>query len=207
MSRDEARFWDRISKGYDRNDKADETYLKMLDIMRGYLNKDDTLMDLGCATGSISIDLSGSVRKVVGIDISPEMVRLAKEKAKTHRVENVYFARSTIFDERYEPGTYDSVMAFNVLHLLDDPGNAIKRINDLLKENGIFISNTVCLGEKGRLIGGLMTIVSKIGLMPKVNKFSVSELKEMIERNGFKIIESMTFEDRHHPFIIAKKMG
>jgi len=206
MVKDDAKFWDRVSRTYDKNDKADETYLKMLEVMKRYLKETDTLLDFGCATGSISIDLSDSVRKVIGIDISPEMIKLAKEKAERLQVENVYFARSTIFDMRHKEETYDAVMAFNILHLLDDPDLAIKRINSLLREGGIFISNTACLSDKGRLIGGMMTLVSKIGLIPDVRKFRVSELKEMIERNGFKILESLTFEDRHHPFIIARKL-
>ena len=53
--KNEAKFWDRASKNYDKGDKVDETYLKMLEIMKKYLHDTDTLMDFGCATGSISI--------------------------------------------------------------------------------------------------------------------------------------------------------
>jgi len=206
MTKDEAKFWDRASKNYDKGDSVDETYLKMLEIMRKYLKNSDTLMDFGCATGSISIDLSENVRKVIGIDISSEMIKLAKEKAIEHKAENVYFARSTIFDERHHEGSFDAIMAFNILHLLDDPDMAIKRINELLKEGGVFISNTVCLKDKGSMISTMMSIISKMPFLPNVKNFTVAELNGIMEKNGFKIMESMTFEDEHHPFIIAKKM-
>ena len=94
--KNEAKFWDRISKNYDKGDKADETYLKMLEIMKKYLNEDHTIMDFGSATGSISIDISHSVKKVIGIDISSKMIEIAKKKAIEHQAENVYFAKSTI---------------------------------------------------------------------------------------------------------------
>ena len=205
--KDGSKFWDRASKNYDKGDKIDETYLKMLEIMKKYLKETDTLMDFGCATGSISIDLSKNVNKVIGIDISSEMIKLAKEKAIEHNADNVYFAKSTIFDERHKDGTYDAIMAFNILHLLDDPNMAIQRINELLKDGGIFISNTACLADKGRYISGMMTLITKLPFLPNVNNFRVSELMVMIEKNGFEILESMTFEDEHHPFIIARKNG
>jgi len=204
--KDGSKFWDRASKNYDKSDKIDETYLKMLEVMRKYLNDTDTLMDLGCATGSISIDLSDSVRKVIGIDISSEMIRMAKEKAIEHKTENVYFAKSTIFDERHKVDSYNAIMAFNILHLLDDTDLAIKRISELLKDGGVFISNTACIGDKGRLVGGMMSIITKMPFLPNVRNLRTSELNGMIRKNGFKIIEQMTFEDEDHPFIIAKKM-
>jgi ubiquinone/menaquinone biosynthesis C-methylase UbiE len=205
--KNEAKFWDRASKNYDKGDKIDNTYLKMLEIMKKYLHDTDTLMDFGCATGSISIDLSGSVRKVIGIDISSEMIKLAKEKAVEHKADNVYFTKSTIFDERHKRVSFDAIMAFNILHLLDDPDKAIKRINDLMKDGGVFISNTACLADKGRLVSGMMTLLTKMPFLPNVKNFKVSELKNIIEKNGFEILESMTFEDDHHPFIIARKNG
>jgi ubiquinone/menaquinone biosynthesis C-methylase UbiE len=203
--KNEEKFWDRISKNYDKGDEVDETYVKMLDILKKYLNETDTLMDLGCATGSISIDISDSVRKVIGIDISSEMIRLAKEKAIEHKAENVYFAKSTIFDSRHKEGSFDALMAFNILHLLDDTDKAIGRINSLLKPGGIFISSTGCLGDKGKFVGGMISLIGKIGIMPKAKKFKVSQLKEMITKGGFEIIEHVTFDDPYHPFLIAKK--
>lgn len=206
MSKNE-KFWDRISKNYDKNDKIDETYLKMLEITKKYLDKDYTLMDFGCATGSISVDISDSVKKVIGIDISSRMIEMAKEKAKEHQVENIYFAKSTIFDQRHREGSFDAIMAFNILHLLDDTDNAIKRIYELLKPEGVFISSTVCLGEKGRFVGGMMSLVSKIGFLPNVRKFRASELIDTIVQNGFEIVENIDISDPSHPFVVAKKIA
>lgn len=206
MSKDEAKFWDRISKNYDKNDKADETYLKMLEITKKYLHQDDTLMDFGCATGSITIDISDSVRKVIGIDISSDMIKIAKEKAIDHKVKNVYFLKSTIFDDRHKEGSFDVIMAFNIFHLLDDTDDVIHRINDLLKPGGVFISSTACLGERGRFVGGMMSIVSKIGFLPNVKKFKVSELKDRMEKGRFEIVEHVVLSDPSHPFMVAKKL-
>ena len=36
--KNEEKFWDRLSTNYDNNDKSDETYLKMLEIMKKHLN-------------------------------------------------------------------------------------------------------------------------------------------------------------------------
>jgi ubiquinone/menaquinone biosynthesis C-methylase UbiE len=205
IMKNEEKFWDRISKNYDKGDKVDETYLKMLEIMKKYLKKDDMVMDFGCATGSISIDISSSVRKVIGIDISSEMIRIAKEKAIEHKAENVYFAKSTIFDRRHKENSFNAIMAFNILHLLDDTEEGIKRINKLLKPGGIFISSTACLGDKGKFVGGMISLVGKLGFFPNVKKFTASGLRKYMIEGGFDIGEDVILSEPSHPFIVARK--
>ena len=75
-----------------------------------------------------------SRRLIAQAVVQMEEIKIAKEKAVEHKTENVYFAKSIIFDERHKKGSFDAIMAFNILHLLDNPDKAIKRINDLLKD-------------------------------------------------------------------------
>ena len=199
------KFWDRISKSYDKNDDVDPTYLKMLDVTRKYLKNDSIVMDLGCATGSISIDISDDAEEVLGIDISSKMVEIAKRKAVEFKKRNVKFEQATIFDERLEMSSFDTIMAFNILHLLDDTKSAIVRIDQLLKPGGIFISSTVCLGDKGLFVSGLLTMIGKLGFIPDPKIFKRSELKDMMVQGGFKILETVDMGDPSHPFIVARK--
>lgn len=64
-----------------------------------YLNANDIVLDLGCATGTKAIELSGKVKSVVGIDISAKMVELAQKKVIERNLKNVEFIKTTIFDE------------------------------------------------------------------------------------------------------------
>ena len=77
------------------------------------------------------------------------MIDIAKGKANDQKVENADFVRATPFDDVVEEESCDAVLAFNFLHLLEDTPAGIRRIRDLLKPDGVFISKTVCLSGKG----------------------------------------------------------
>jgi hypothetical protein len=71
----------------------------------------------------------------------------------------------TIFDQRYETGSYDMILAFSILHLGEGTPEVIRRIYELLEPGGIFISAAACLGVKRGFVGILRFILSKIGLV------------------------------------------
>jgi 2-polyprenyl-3-methyl-5-hydroxy-6-metoxy-1,4-benzoquinol methylase len=61
---------------------------------------------------------------------------------------NVDFAQTNLFDERYTKESFDVILAFNILHFLEDHRQALQRITELLKPGGLCISLTPCLREK-----------------------------------------------------------
>ena len=67
------------------------------------------------------------------------MIEAARAKAVERKIENIDFAQATLFDERFERGFFDVVLAFNILHLLKHNQQAIGRITELLKPGGLFI--------------------------------------------------------------------
>ena len=76
------------------------------------------------------------------------MIETAKGKADASKVENVSFVKADIFDERYREGSFDVILAFNMLHTVPNPRDAVKRVHELLKPEGLFISVTPCLRGK-----------------------------------------------------------
>jgi 2-polyprenyl-3-methyl-5-hydroxy-6-metoxy-1,4-benzoquinol methylase len=75
--------------------------------------------------------------------------------------------QATIFDTRLKEETFDVILAFGILHLLKDFPKAIRRINELLKPGGWFISSTACMGKDKTIPTG--TIPS-----PKIGKKGLS---------------------------------
>ena len=55
------------------------------------LNKNDTVFDLYCGIGTISLFMSEYVKKVYGVEIVKEAIDMAKENAKINNVNNVEF--------------------------------------------------------------------------------------------------------------------
>ncbi len=182
------KFWNWLAKNYD-----DEVGEQTVKLTKKYLKKNDTVLDYGCARGAYTIALAGDVKEIRGIDISPKMIELAKNKSK-----DISFKEATIFDISEK---YDVVLAFNLLHLLEDTQKVIQKIDEILKPGGRFISVTTCMKEQLLLrIAGFF--ISIFGVL-YVRKFKISELKKLISIR-LDIVETEKFSP-HHILIGAKK--
>jgi 2-polyprenyl-3-methyl-5-hydroxy-6-metoxy-1,4-benzoquinol methylase len=200
------KFWDKIANNYDQEEKKDEmTYIRIVEKIRKYFKSSDVVMDFGCGTGLISNKIAGTVKETHAIDTSSKMIGIAKDKAEDLKIENIIYAQSTIFDPRYKVGSFDAVLALYILHILDDAEKVIQRIKDLLKPGGLVISVTPCLGET-RFQNYILSVISKLGLIPMSRPFTISELEKTIIDGNFKIVEAECLHRKGHQyFIVAQK--
>jgi len=206
--RNPERFWDRISKNYDkRSDKKQANLFEAIENIKRHLNREDQVLDFACGTGEKALGVADRVRSVHGIDLSPRMIEKASMKVVDRGIDNAQFSRTDLFDARLVPGSHDAIMAFYILHLMDDPAKVLERIHELLRPGGRLICETPCLGECGRVVGGFITVVGKIGVLPKVHCFKIADLKSMITgASSFQLAESGPTDDNEkHLFIVAKK--
>ncbi|WP_328293864.1 class I SAM-dependent methyltransferase [Kineococcus sp. NBC_00420] len=91
--------------------------------------------DLGCGTGSLSVLVAGAGHDVLGVDLSPAMVALARAKAAAAGLA-VGFAVGDAARPPLAPGSLDVVVARHVLWAFDDPAAALARWVDLLASGG-----------------------------------------------------------------------
>lgn len=105
------------------------------------------VLDVGCGPGSISIDLArrvGPGGSVVGIDMSAEVVEIARRAAKEAGVSNVRFRVGDAYDPA--PGErFDVVHAHQVLQHLGDPVGALtawRKAGDLVAARDVIYSAT-----------------------------------------------------------------
>jgi len=204
---DSARFWDKRADRYAKSPVKDtESYEETLERTRNHLSDSDEVLEIGCGTGSTALLLAPSVKRILGTDISSRMIEIASDKALAQGVGNVDFERASLFDERLDEGPFDVVMGFNILHLLEDLPGAIRRIQELLKPGGRFISKTVCLAEQTRLWGVLLSVMRPLGFAPYVHCLTVVELEDTLARAGFEILETGFYPPSPPSrFIVARK--
>ncbi|MFD0589291.1 class I SAM-dependent methyltransferase [Paenibacillus sp. GCM10027627] len=200
------RFWDKSASRYDQLEIHDnETYVDIIERTKSHLKISDTVLDFGCGTGLISNEIAQNVNEVSAIDISSKMIEIAENKAKERNIANIDYAHATIFDEGLKKGSFDAILVFHVLHLLEDERIVLQRINELLKPGGLLISATPCLGEK-RFLKSLLFLVSKARLIPKVQPFKVQHLVGAIEERNFSIVETDCLkESSREYFVVARK--
>ncbi len=189
-------FWDKRSKKYDDKIRRHGChYLRTVNGAKSLLTGSDLVLDFGCASGEMSLDIARHVQRVSGIDVSEEMIELAKRKARDRQVDNAYFDQADAFDQRLESGSFSAVAAFNVLHLLDDIPRTLTRLADLLEPGGLLISETPCLGERSWLVRSLINLAQKAGLAPPIQSLTFTDLESLLSSNGFEIVESRLWDE------------
>jgi len=207
---DTARFWDRSAKKYASAPIKDiPAYEYTLDRTRSYLMPTDRVLELGCGTGSTGLLLAGAVAQYHGTDISPEMIRIARDKAAAEAVDNITFTAATAQEGMVAAGPVDVVLALNLLHLLRDVEDLFDRIHAALPPGGYFISKTVCLAEPS--IGvrrfafrAMIPLMRLVRLAPFVRSFRFDGLENSIEAAGFEVIETSTGPAMSR-YIVARK--
>jgi len=202
------KFWNLIASKYAASPITDlEAYEKKIEKLKSYLSAENHVLDIGCGTGTQCDDLASNVKQVTGIDISSKLLAIAEQRKAERKIENVEFIHTTVFDERFEPGSFDVVTAFYVLHFFEDIDEVIRRIYSLLKPDGLFILETACMGEKGKIMGELVRLAGKLGFLPLINLLTTQQLEQALGQTGFSIVDKAKFSESNDEYtLIAKKL-
>lgn len=194
----DATFWDKIAPKYARDPIKDmDAYEYTLGRTRSYLTPTDTVLELGCGTGSTALLLAPSVARITASDFSDGMLEIGREKAREEGVENVSFRNIDVATTVQEQ-EYDAVLGFNLFHLVRDIDAAFADIHKNLKPGGLFISKTPCLAQGGLgfkfgLLKLMIPVMQLFGKAPFVNLLSIDQLEAAVTGAGFEIIESGNF--------------
>lgn len=183
----DAAFWNDLAEKYSRKPVDDpDAFERKIAITKSRMSARDVVLDIGCGTGSLALLLAPSAAHVHGLDVSSEMVRIANAKASAQHTDNVTFHVGP-FDDTvpFEPESLDGVCAYSLLHLVDDRRAALRRIYQLLKPGGFFISSTVCLGETWVPYALLLRVMRWLGKAPMVKIFSKQSFADEIREAGF----------------------
>lgn len=187
----DARFWDRVARKYAAARIRDMPgYERTLDRTRDLLKGTDTVLELGCGTGTTALRLARHVARLVASDVSGEMIAIAREKAAAEGCANLELTVGPAGEGPWPEHSFDAVLAFNMLHLVADRAAVLERVRRLLKPGGLLVSKTPCLGEMNRLIGLAVPVMQAIGKAPHVGFFKGAALQKEIEAAGFTIVES-----------------
>ena len=207
------KFWDQSASNYDNTEEKFEfIHSRSRENTKRYLKDTDIVLDYGCGTGTMACEISGLVKSVRAIDISTGMIEIAKGKAATGSVVNVDFEQADIFDEEFENGSFDVVLAFNMLHTVPDPESVLQRTVELLKPGGLFISVTPCLGGKKSALVSLQILLVrallKVGVIPvPIRQLKSADLDNLMDDERLQFIETEEiFKGASSYFMVAKKV-
>jgi len=98
-----------------------------------------SLLDVGCGPGTITCDLARRVAPgtVVGVDTAEEVLVEARRLAAETGPATVTFEAGSVFDLRFDAGTFDVVHAHQVLQHVGDPVAALVEMRRVCRPGGV----------------------------------------------------------------------
>ena len=146
------------------------------------------LLDVGSGPGHLAVALARAYPelRVVGVDISPEMVGRAREMAQQASVaDRVMFELGDVGALPFPDASYEVVLSTLSMHHWPDPGRGLAEVNRVLMPNGVARIYDVAdwvrwIGRRGTGIadlaasspfgGGQVTGVFRLGPIPIVRR-------------------------------------
>jgi len=163
----------------------------------------EKVLDVGCGTGTLAIAAARRVQgtgEVQGIDASPEMVALARRKAKRRGIEAA-FQVAPIEVLPFPADHFDLVLSTFMLHHLPDDvkSQGFAEIRRVLKPGGRFLA--VDLADSSRtLVGRLTRLIGHT-----MGDGYVDRLQSMIAASGLANVEEVLTTFKYLTFISAQK--
>mgnify|MGYP000924421397 CR=1 FL=1 len=165
------------------------------------------MLDYGCGTGIVTNQIAPDVGSVTAVDLSENMVAIARHKAAEVNLSNVTYLTAGLTDEKVQSGSYDVISAFNLLYFIEDLGGLLGQFHAMLPQGGYFLSATDCLGEKVTFKSLVISVMVNMKLMPYMRLFSTAQLVKTIENAGFEIVRvENLFDSPPNLYVAARKL-
>ena len=201
-------FWDKAAPRYAQDKIKDMvSYEKKLKKTQSYFNRNMNVLEIGCGTGMTGALHAPFVQEYVATEISSQMVDLARKRAFDASVKNMKFEVNSYNNLSIPDGSMDAVLAMSLLHLVQSPDDCLRMIHKMLKKDGLFISSTMCLGDKMNFLKVVLPVMRFFGLAPtgSVQFFKKDTLLDSFERNNFTVEYQWQPSDTKACFVVAKK--
>jgi len=150
--------WYKTSQGIYADNEEKKLFLRLVEFKRG-----ESLLDVGCGTGHLSFWFHNLGLKVVGIDLSLEMLKLAESKLKS---EGIQFLRGDASLLPFSNNSFDLVVLVTVLEFVSNS-------RQVLSESFRVSKNKVFLG-----------VLSKYSILALKRKLKAYFIKKSIYRNA-----------------------
>ena len=189
-------FWDKVAANYDRKTVKGPNYAARIERAAKWIGPDAVVLDAGCAGGQITLDLAAHVDQIVGIDLSSKLITFAESRREEQNITNASFKVATPNDPQLQPGSFDAITAYSLLHLVDDQAAMLRRFHDLLKPGGKLIAEIPCREDIGLHFRILIKLMTAVGKAPVVQVYSQAQNEAMFRDAGFDVQEVKVYNPK-----------
>jgi ubiquinone/menaquinone biosynthesis C-methylase UbiE len=94
------------------------------------------ILEIGCGTGQFSRLLAARAERVLALDLSPQMIRLARERSRLYP--NIDFVTADVLTSQLPDNQFDCIATLTTIHHLPiEP--ILRKIREALKPGGVFV--------------------------------------------------------------------
>lgn len=141
------------------------------------------VLDCAAGTGEFSLAAARRAKSVLCTDQSEAMLDRARKKVQKRGLTNVGFASRDVTALPDPDGSFDAVIAGNVLHLLDAPEIAVRELWRVTAPGGRLILPTYLQGKTGAAYGSMIKIYQGVGFHYE-HAFTPETYRMFLERLG-----------------------
>ena len=170
-------------------------WARRVKMLSRHLRPGMSVLELGCGTGYFTRELARSGADVVAIDVSPDLLEVAKANCSAP---NVRYEIQNAYALSYPDAVFDSVVGSSVLHHLEIE-EAIREIYRVLKPGGtIYFTEPNMLNPQIAIQKNVPWVKQRLGDSPDETAFFRWPLRRLLEQKGYRDVRIVPF-DFHHP--------
>jgi len=169
-------------------------WARRVKMLSKHLGPGMSVLELGCGTGYLTRELARSGADIVAIDVSPELLEIARANCSAP---NVRYEIQNAYELSYPDAVFDSVVGSSVLHHLEIE-EALREIYRVLKPGG-----TICFTEPNMLNPqiaiqkNLPWVKRKLGDSPDETAFFRWPLRRLLEETAYRDVRINPFDFLH----------
>jgi SAM-dependent methyltransferase len=153
-----------------------------------------SVLEMGCGAGYFTGELARSGADIVAIDVSPELLEIAKANSSAP---NVRYEVQNACELNYPDAVFDSVVGNSVLHHLEIEA-ALHEIYRVLKPGGsVYFTEPNMLNPQIAIQKNVPWIKRKLGDSPDETAFFRWPLRRVLEQTGYRDIRIDPFDFLH----------
>lgn len=100
------------------------------------------VLDAGCGTGNFSIKLANQGYQVTGIDISEDMLKIARHKVASTQL-NITFRKMDMNNLDFPDNSFQAVFSMSAFEFIKDPERAYQELYRVVEPGGLILIGTI----------------------------------------------------------------
>jgi microcystin synthetase protein McyJ len=218
-----------FNMGYWRNTTSHKTGNQFVDACEAMANlvatiaglsQEDVLLDVGCGSGEQDFYFydNFACKRIVAVDISPQLISLAKEKQLIRQIHDISFlvgsaTKLDVCDNFLKvhselDGPFDKIISMDSAYHYDSRVDFFKQAHKFLKPGGILVIADICLTNSDVIetlrfpATYLLKLMLRAGYIPYENLYTHQEYLQKLGKIGFEQMDVRVITDDVFPGLL-----